>query len=139
MLKFKLITYRPEAEYKGSHFFILNKGLNSGKPLNNPCPNCFVCIANSEDEKDELFWLVFGLWQGKVFYQNLLGSVIRYIRKDDLRDNISHGIFKFEQNIEKARKNISAIVKIEENRLNILKQNKLMNELKQALILEILK
>ena len=35
MSNFKMITYREECVYTGPHFFILNKGLNSGKPQQN--------------------------------------------------------------------------------------------------------
>ena len=35
-----------------NHFFILSKGLNAGKPLTEPCPNCFVFHAETEQEKD---------------------------------------------------------------------------------------
>jgi len=47
MSNFKMITYRQEGVYKGPHFFILNKGLNSGKPLKKPCPNCFVISCHT--------------------------------------------------------------------------------------------
>lgn len=48
MKTFRIKTHRASLTYSEPHFFILNKGLNSGKPLNNPCPNCFVCITTDE-------------------------------------------------------------------------------------------
>ncbi|WP_371923412.1 hypothetical protein [Flavobacterium sp. HSC-61S13] len=37
-------THKKGNLYKGIYFFILNKGLNSGKPLSQPCANCFVIL-----------------------------------------------------------------------------------------------
>lgn len=65
-------------------FFILNRGLNTGKPMNEPCPNCFVCICKSREDKDSLYWLLFALWQSKEIQRELIGSVILYIRKWEL-------------------------------------------------------
>ena len=61
MSNFKMITYRQEGVYKGPHFFILNKGLNSGKPLKKPCPNCFVisCHTNWSFESRIRIWIIF--------------------------------------------------------------------------------
>ena len=139
MLQFQLTTYNPDKEYYGLYIFILNKGLNSGKPLKTPCPNCFVCKLKNEEEREQIYWLLFGLWQGKAFYTSLLGSVIPYIRKNDLKDIIQNGIDKLNLNPEKVKKNISAVAKIEEQRINILKQLDLMKQLKFALISEVLK
>lgn len=32
---------------------------NSGKPLDAACPNCFVCICKTEEEKQQLYWLFY--------------------------------------------------------------------------------
>jgi hypothetical protein len=139
MLNYQIKTYNPEIEVTEFHFYILNKGLNSGKPLLEPCPNCFVCTFKTEVEKEQLYWLVFGLWQGKVFRQSLLGSVIPYIRLKCLKEVIQLGITKYLSNPEKAKKNISTINQIEKQRINILKQLDLMKQIKLALMFEILK
>lgn len=138
MNQYTLTTYKPNQEYSGYHFFILNKGLNSGKPLKEPIPNCFVCSCNSETERDFLYWFVFGLWQSKAFEPYLTGSVISFIRKKELSTVINQGMEKLKVNELKAKKNISAIQKVEIYRLNILKQIQLIGDLKKALIFEIL-
>jgi hypothetical protein len=139
MFNYQIKTYNPKIEVTEFHFYILNKGLNSGKPLLEPCPNCFVCTFETEAEKEQLYWLVFGLWQGKIFHQNLLGSVIPYIRLKSLKEVIQLGITKYFSNPEKAKKNISTIYQIEKQRQTILKQFQLMQQLKLALIQEVLK
>lgn len=55
MSTFELKTHQVGRTYSNPHFFILNKGLNSGKPLTNPCPNCFVVTTSTEEEKNTLF------------------------------------------------------------------------------------
>ncbi len=96
MTKFTLKTYRPSAETEKPHFYILNKGMNSGKPLKQPCPNCFILIAPTEEAKEQLYWLCFGLWRAKSFHYYLKGSVIPFITKNDLKQGILNG---FEQQI----------------------------------------
>jgi hypothetical protein len=139
MKKIKITTFSPEKKYSGHIFYILNKGNNSGKPMDHPCPNCFVCECETEEEKEQLYWLIFGLWQGKTFHQKLLGSVIPYIRLNCLKEVIQLGIKKYQANTEKAKKNISTIHQIENQRQTILKQFHLMQQLKLVLIKEILK
>ncbi len=72
-------TYRHGTIYNKPHFFILNKGMNSGKPLTAPCANCFVVLAETEAQKINLFWLVYGLWKAKAFHYYLKGSVIPFV------------------------------------------------------------
>ena len=91
MFSFKLKTHNLNATYSEPHFFILNKGNHSGKPMNDPCPNCFVCICSSEEEKEMLYWLVMGLCQGRVFEQYLCGSVIPFVRINDVKKALNSG------------------------------------------------
>ena len=119
MITFSLTTYKAEKEYKGAHFFILNKGLNSGKPLKNPCPNCFVCSCKNDQEKEELYWLLFGMWQGKAIHPYLIGSVIPFIRLKELTNLIQNGLEKLQTNPDKVRNNISKIVQMEKHQINI--------------------
>ena len=139
MITFKLTTYRKEKAYQGAYFFILNKGNNSGKPLLTPCPNCFVCQCTNEEEKQELYWLMYGMWQGKAIYPHLIGSVIPFIRLKELTNLIHTGIEKFLSNPDKVKRNISKIVQMEKHQMNIQKQLNLIKQMKQALIFEMLK
>ncbi len=139
MIQFRLTTYREEKAYQGSYFFILNKGNNSGKPLLTPCPNCFVCLCENDQDKEELYWLLFGMWQGKAIQTHLIGSVIPFIRLQELSDLIKIGLEKLTINPEKVRKNISKIVQMEKHQVNIQKQLDLIKQMKRALIFEVLK
>jgi len=90
----KITTYNPEQTRSPFAFFILNKGMNSGKPLEKSCPNCFTFNASSQEEKELYFWLCFGLWQSKSFHPYLTGSVIPFIRLQDLNQVISQAAEK---------------------------------------------
>jgi hypothetical protein len=78
-----------KGENQKPHFFALNKGLNSGKPLLLPCPNCFKIEAENEDFKEMLYWVSFALWKSKAFHPFLIGSVIPFIRIGDYKQLIS--------------------------------------------------
>jgi hypothetical protein len=85
----KITTYSPDQARSPFAFFILNKGMNSGKPLEKPCLNCFTFNAKTQEEKDHNFWLCFGLWQSRSFHPHLIGSVIPFIRLNDLNQVIN--------------------------------------------------
>ena len=134
MIDFNITTYNSDKEYKGFQFYILNKGLNSGKPLENPCPNCFVCTCQSEEEKNQLHWLMFGLWQGKIFDQHLVGSVIPFIHIRHIKSILYDALLKMGEKPDKFKNHINKVHKIEQNRLNLLKQLELMKQLKRVLM-----
>jgi len=85
----KITTYSPDQKRSSFAFFILSKGMNSGKPMEQPCPNCFTFNASNQIEKDHYYWLCFGLWQSKSLHPYLTGSVIPFIRLHDLNQVIS--------------------------------------------------
>ena len=80
----KITTYSPDQSRTSFAFFILNKGMNSGKPMEQPCPNCFTFHASNQEEKDLYYWLCFGMWKTRTFHPYLRGSVIPFIIKSDV-------------------------------------------------------
>ena len=94
----QLKTFNKNFTYEGHFFFILNKGLNSGKPMKSACPNCFICIAENEEQKEQLYWICFALWQSKAFYCYLKGSVIEFLTIDDVNQCLSKSLIKSTQN-----------------------------------------
>ena len=79
MKQFTLKTYSSSTAIEQNCFFILNKGLNSGKPFPKPFCNSFKFIADNEVERDVFYWITFAAWQGKLFYPYHKGSVIPFI------------------------------------------------------------
>ena len=80
---FTLKTYNGQLP-DTNRIFILNKGYNAGKPSHKPFANSFVLTTESEDEAQFYYFLCQALWKAKQFHQLLIGSVILFIRKDDL-------------------------------------------------------
>jgi len=53
---FSIKSHRQGVVYNMPHFFILNKGNYSGKPLSAPCPNCFLIQFQCEKEKEHKYF-----------------------------------------------------------------------------------
>lgn len=119
--------------------YALSKGLNSGKLLDNPCPNCFVISCNNAKQKDIYRSLLFGLWQTNSFHQFLVGSVISFIRIDDFRDFIFEQARHLQGKEEVFQNDIIKVKSIEEKEKQMYQQLLLISELKRFYIARHLK
>jgi hypothetical protein len=137
MKTIQIKTHKMKNTHAENHFFILSKGLNAGKPLEKPCPNCFVLFTKSEEEKNRLYWLCFGLWQGNFFRSFLTGSVTPFIRLDDLKTVINEAISKVDLN--EFEKSMSVMNDLQKHQENIFKQLELIRHAKKSLMYRILK
>ena len=124
MCTFILKSYNQKSEIKKPHFFILNKGNNSGKPLTAPCPNCFVIQFQNEIEKEQVYWLMYSLWQSKAFYPFLRGSVIPFVVLRDVKSCLSAALNKVDENPAQFKKAVAALQSLEamekQNKQNLL-------------------
>lgn len=116
MSTFQIKTHQVGRTYSNPHFFVLNKGLNSGKPLENPCPNCFVIITTTKAERESLYYLCLALKVGQFFAYYLKGSVIPFIGISDARKVIHTALQNYKEQqwqikVEKLKK----ITAFEEN------------------------
>jgi hypothetical protein len=139
MFSFKLKTHKLNATYSDPHFFILNKGKHSGKPMNDPCPNCFVCICSSEEEKEILYWLVMGLCQGRVFEKYLCGSVIPFVRINDVKKALNWLSFNHTAKLVQYKKKVIAIQKVQQAKNTILQQLQSLQSLQKVLVADLMK
>ena len=89
MSTYEIKTHRSGRTYNTPHFFILSKGLNSGRPMYQPCPNCFVITTTSEPSRESLYYLCLSLKIGKYFSYYLKGSVIPFICISDAKKVIN--------------------------------------------------
>lgn len=122
MCYFTLKSYSQKSEISKPHFFILNKGNNSGKPLLSPCPNCFSIQFNCTQDKEQVFWLLFCLWQSNAFYPFLRGSVIPFVVLRDIKSCINDNLNRAANKPEKFQKMVESFQAI--NKVEIqLKQN----------------
>ena len=124
-------SHRSGSTYQQPHFFILNKGNNSGKPLTAPCPNCFVIQFNNEDEKEQVYWLLFGLWRSKAFHQFLRGSVIPFVNLKDVKDCIRAGYQKATDTPEQFKKSVATLRSLEQMEAQYKQNLQLIAEAKQ--------
>ena len=113
MCTFILKSYNKKSETQKPHFFILNKGNNSGKPLLAPCPNCFVIQFQSEEEKEKIYWLFYSLWQSKAFYPFLRGSVIPFIVLRDIKSCLLDSLNRVDENPAQFEKVVAALRSLE--------------------------
>lgn len=128
---FQMTSFNSAKKYADFHFFVLNKGLNSGKPLTEPCPNCFVIECNSAAEKEHLYWVFYSLWQGQKFREIQIGSVIPFIRKKETIDLVKQAIHKNRTNPDLFGKAVSMLRGIDDQ---ITKYNDLSRTLKSLKI-----
>ena len=133
MCTFMLKSYNQKTEIEKPHFFILNKGNNSGKPLLSPCPNCFVIQFQSETEKEQLYWLMYSLWKSKAFYPYLRGSVISFVILRDIKECIADGLEKMETNPGQFQKVVETLRSLEEMEKKFIQNLKLVQDAKQML------
>jgi hypothetical protein len=134
MSKYLIKTHRPGTIYQGNYFFIQSKGFHSGKPLKEPYPNCFVCLCISETSLDEMYWLLFILWQGRKFHEVLVGSVIPFIRIKDLQDLVQLGLDKFEGCPQQFYQTVESLKKLQQQELNYFNINDQIGKLKMTLV-----
>lgn len=134
MSNFEIKTHIVGRTYSKPHFFILNKGLNSGRPQEKPCPNCYVITVFTEEERNTLFYLCYSLHLGRYFEPFLKGSVILFITINDCLKLLKTAHLKHLSNENKSKNNLNKVKFIEEKEQNLKEQLKLINQLKVAFI-----
>ena len=139
MKSFRLKTHRLGTTYNKPHFFILNKGLNSGKPLCTPCPNCFVCLLENEADREFLYWLCFGLWRSKSFHFYLKGSVIPFRTIDEIRKVIRESEVKASTKEKAFEKSIQALKLLDVNEQKIKLTLKMIDTARQSIFHNLMK
>ena len=113
MFSYQVKSFSLKNEVSGTKFYVLSKGLNSGKPLEKPCPNCFVITVKNDEEKEFLFWLCWGLWQSKKFHYLHTGSVIPFIRIDEFKAFVKEQAATAFAEKGQYNKNVKALQKLE--------------------------
>ena len=133
MCTFILKSYNQKEEIRNPHFFILNKGNNSGKPLSAPCPNCFVIQFQNEIEKEQVYWLMYSLWQSNAFYSFLRGSVIPFVVLRDVKSCLSAALNKVDENPAQFEKTVAALCSLEAMENQFRQNLKLVQDAKRML------
>jgi hypothetical protein len=109
MTNFIIKTHRVGTIYSKPHLFLLNKGMNSGKPQKEPFTNSFVIIFQNEEDCEILFFIAYSLWQTKFWHQHLVGSVIPFLRLNDFKKEFNPQANLLMVEHEQHQKNVAAL------------------------------
>lgn len=134
MLTFIIKTHRKGTIYAKPHFFILNKGMNSGKPQNEPFTNSFVIICQSEQDRESAYWIAFSLWKSKFWHQHLIGSVIPFIRLHEFKNEFTPKSSELIQEHEQHLKHIEALKLLEQKEKQFLDNINLINDMRRVIL-----
>ncbi len=139
MKQAKVFTYSKQYQVKEFDVFILSKGLNSGKPLDAPCPNCFVVSCSSKAISNYYGVLCYGLHKAKHFHHLLTGSVIPFLRIDDFKKEIATQSEAVNKNPKAFEADVNKIKLMEEKQKIMQQQIQLLSDLKRAILYRHLK
>ncbi len=133
-MNFIVKTHKKNTIYNKPHLFLLNKGMNSGKPQKEPFTNSFVVIFDNEKDCENMFWITYSLWKSKFWHRNLIGSVIPFLRKVDFIKEFSAKANEMLQDYEQHQKDVEALrlLELKENQFH---QNiNLINDLRRVIL-----
>jgi ribosomal protein S15P/S13E len=134
MLNFIIKTHRKGTVYAKPHLFVLNKGMNSGKPQKEPFTNSFVVIFQNEEDAESIFWVTYSLWKSKFWHRNLVGSVIPFLRKNDFINEFSSKVNDLLSDFEQHKKDVAALRLLEEKENQFHKNINLINDIRRVII-----
>lgn len=134
MPNFIVKTHRKDVVYSGNQIYILNKGLNSGKPQKNPFANSFVIIFQNEEDAETVYWLAYSLWKAKFWHQSLCGSVIPFLRINDLKKELNHKVNSLMLAGESHQKNIAVLKLLDIKEKQFQKNLNLISDIRKSII-----
>ena len=134
MLNFIIKTHRVGTIYTKPHLFILNKGLNSGKPQKTEFTNSFVIIFQNEEECESLFFIAYSLWQTKFWHPHLVGSVIPFLRLPNFKKEFNPQSRLMMVEHEQHQKNMAALKLLENKEKQYKEDIILINDLRRAIL-----
>ncbi len=120
--------------YAQPHYFLLNKGLNAGKPLKEPCPNCFVILYRTNEEAEQFYFIQMALWKANFWKPFLIGSVIPFLKLDDFKSYFEFKTNEMLQDFKAHQKDINNLKRILELETHQYKKMLLIEELKKGII-----
>ncbi len=139
MPNFIIKTHQKNAVYKANQIFILNKGMNTGKPQKEPFTNSFVILFQDENDAETLYWLAYSLWKARFWHQSLVGSVIPFLRIDDFKKDFNSKINEMLQEHQLHKKQIQALRLLEQKEDHLQKNIVLITEMRRVILLRYFK
>ncbi len=139
MLRLKIKTHKSGTTYSQPHFFILNKGLNSGKPFRHYVCNSFVFLADNKDERDFYYFMLLGLWELRLFRPYLKGTAIEFVRLGDVIDVLEETFNAVNTGNRSFSDGQKALAQIEALQINLQLQLTHLMQLRKSLFYKYLK
>ena len=134
MQNFIIKTHQKGTIYSKPHLFILNKGMNSGKPQKEPFTNSFVVIFDLEQDCENLYFVAYSLWQTKFWHQNLVGSVIPFLRLNDFKKEFFVRSKIMMEEHEQHVKHIEALKLLEQKEKQFHENINLINDMRRIIL-----
>ena len=134
MLNFIIKTHRVGTIYTKPHLFILNKGMNSGKPQKEPFRNSFVVLFQNEEDCESVFFIAYSLWQTKFWHQFLVGSVIPFLRLPDFKNEFISKASLMMAEHEEHKKNVAALKLLEQSEKRFHENINLINDMRRVIL-----
>ena len=123
-MNFIIKTHRKDTKYNKPCLYLLNKGLNSGKPQKEPFTNSFVVIFDNQEDLENIYFVAYSLWKAKFWHQFLIGSVIPFLRLFDFKKEFS----------SRVKTMIAALKLLEEQEIHFVNNLKLVNDIRNVII-----
>ncbi len=134
MLNFIIKTHRVGTIYTKSHLFVLNKGMNSGKPQKTAFTNSFVIIFQNEEDCESVFFIAYSLWQTKFWHPFLVGSVIPFLRLPDFKNEFIPKASLMMAEHEEHKKNVAALKLLEQKEKQFHENINLINDMRRVIL-----
>lgn len=134
MQNFIIKTHQKGAIYSKPHLFLLNKGMNSGKPQKEPFTNSFVVIFDLEQDCENLYFVAYSLWQTKFWHQFLIGSVIPFLRLSDFKKEFFLKSKMMMEEHEAHVKHIAALKLLEQKEKQFHENISLINDMRRVIL-----
>ena len=134
MLNFIIKTHRVGTIYTKPHLFVLNKGMNSGKPQKTAFTNSFVIIFQNEEDCESVFFIAYSLWQTKFWHPFLVGSVIPFLRLPDFRNEFIPKASLMMAEHEEHKKNVAALKLLEQKEKQFHENINLINDMRRVIL-----
>ena len=134
MPSFIIKTHQPKTSYKGNQIFILNKGMNSGKPQKEPFTNSFVINFANPEDAETIYWLAYSLWKAHFWHQSLCGSVIPFLRIREFKKEFISKVAEVLQEHELHNTQVQALRLLELQESQFQKNILLINEMRRAIL-----
>lgn len=91
MQPFSVKCHQPGRATAPNSFYILSRGMNTGRPSYTPNRNCYVLTCAQQD-LELYYWVVFSLWYTRKFEPYLRGTCVELMLINDLKDLIAKAV-----------------------------------------------